>query len=535
MSILLCGCSGGEDEGVTGEDGKGAYALFLKKTIAVSPGENQTDVIVEWASTSWEITIGEGDIVKSITPTSGGSREGEKQYTKIQLSCKANTTMKKRTQTIHITDKVNKQTTDLLVEQASAYNTVALNIDPTVKYQPVVGFGGMYNPIIWCGGNLISAQQMDKMYGVGGLGYSILRLMIYPKESDWGADVEAAKAAQTNGVIVFACPWDCTDALSDKITVNGKEMKHLKVENYEAYANHLIRYINFMKGNGVNLYAISVQNEPDMEFTYWTPQEVVNFVKQYGAKIRATGVKLMSPEACGTQPEYTDPIINDATSFAQTDIVAGHLYQGFIDLSSGYVKNRHDYVCGLYSRIQGKTWWMTEHLFNDGENSEDPAQWEFRKWQYCLNHLGKEIHMCMEGYCSAYIYWYLKRFYGLMGDTDKRSPAGEGEITKNGYLMAHYAKYATGTVRIKAATNNEGICATAYLNTTTGEITVVLLNLGGGTQWIEMPIAGVRQASAVETNETKNMETISVDLLESGKGIGILSSGHSITSIRLKF
>ena len=97
-----------------------------------------------------------------------------------------------------------------------------------VKYQPVVGFGGMYNPKIWCGDNLISAPQLDKMYGAGGLGYSILRLMIYPNESDWSADVEAAKAAQANGAIIFACPWDCTDALADKITVNGKEMKHLK-------------------------------------------------------------------------------------------------------------------------------------------------------------------------------------------------------------------------------------------------------------------------------------------------------------------
>lgn len=123
-----------------------------------------------------------------------------------------------------------------------------------------------------------------------------------------------------------------------------------------------------MKQNGVDLYAISVQNEPDMDFTYWTPQEVVDFVKQYGAQIRETGVRLMSPEACGTPPEYTDPIINDAEAFAQTDIIAGHLYQGFTDLDNGYVKNRHDYICGLYPRIHGKTWWMTEHLFNDGEN-----------------------------------------------------------------------------------------------------------------------------------------------------------------------
>lgn len=39
-------------------EGKGAYALFLKKSITVSTGESQTDVVVEWAKTSWEITLG---------------------------------------------------------------------------------------------------------------------------------------------------------------------------------------------------------------------------------------------------------------------------------------------------------------------------------------------------------------------------------------------------------------------------------------------------------------------------------------------
>ena len=41
--------------------------------------------------------------------------------------------MKQRTQTIHITDLTNKQTTDLLIEQEPAFKSVTLNIDPTVK------------------------------------------------------------------------------------------------------------------------------------------------------------------------------------------------------------------------------------------------------------------------------------------------------------------------------------------------------------------------------------------------------------------
>lgn len=532
-SLLFGACSDEENKDTDVDNGKGAYALFLNKSVAVSGGESQTDIVVDWAKTAWEITLGEGEIVKSITPMSGGSNDGEKQYTKLRMVCNANTKLRKRTQTIHITDKTNNKVTDMLIEQDPVFKSAILDVDPSVKYQPVVGFGGMYNPIIWCGGNLISAAQLDKMYSPDGLGYSILRLMVYPKEEDWAADVEAAKAAQANGVIIFASPWDCTDALAEKIMLNGNEVKHLKKENYEAYANHLIRYINFMKQNGVNLYAMSVQNEPDMEFTYWKPQEVVDFVKQYGAKIRETGVKLMSPEACGMQPEYTDPILNDASAFAQTDIVAGHLYQGFTDLDNGYVKNRHDYICGLYPRLQGKTWWMTEHLFNDGENSDNPAQWQFLKWQYCLNRLGKEIHMSMEGCCSAYVYWYLKRFYGLMGDNDKRSPVSEGEIAKNGYIMSHYAKYATGTTRIKATTDRAGVSATAYVNEAGNEVTLVLLNFTDATQCIEIPMAGVKSATAVETNENKNMEAVKVESLDSGDGVYVLLSGSSITSIRL--
>lgn len=529
--LLLGACS---DSGTENEltNGEGAYALFLKKTIEVNANESQIEVVVDWANTSWEITAGQGDIVKSITPMSGGSKDGGRQFTKVAITCNANSTMSQRTQSVQITDLTNGSTTELLLEQDVAFEFVTFDVDLGVRYQSVVGFGGMYNPIIWCGDNLISAAQMNKMYGKDGLGYSILRLMIYPNEADWNADVEAAKIAQDNGAIVFACPWDCTDALSETIKKGDKDIKRLKEENYDAYADHLIRYVEFMKQNGVDIYAISMQNEPDMDFTYWTPQEVVNFMKQCGSKIRQTGVKLMSPEACGMSPDYTDPVLNDAEAFAQTDIVAGHLYQGFIDWSSSYVKDRHDYICGLYSRLQGKTWWMTEHLFNDGESSSNPADWEFQDWGYCLNHLGKELHMCMEGYCSAYVYWYLKRFYGLMGDNDGRSLVDEGEISKNGYIMAHYAQYATGTVRIKAATDNEDVCATAYINETGDELSVILLNLTDDIQCVEIPVVA-NKVVAVVTDRERNMEAINTEPVESGKGNYVLLPSKSIVSVRL--
>ena len=522
-SALLWACSDDNDEpGKT--DAAGAYAKFMRSEMSVGGAKGTAEAVVDWKGCTWEITLGEGGIVSAVTPASGGDTGGAQQFTTVTLTCNANPSLDARTQTITLTDQ-NGATSELTVTQEGS-GGIALTVDPTVKYQPVAGFGGMYAVSIW-GTPAISADEMNLMYSPDGLGYSILRLMIYADESRWADDVAGAKIAQSHGATVFACPWNIPAEWADK----ADNTDHLKPEHYADYADHLIRYVDFMKENGVDIYAVSVQNEPDMDFTAWTPQEVTDFLKQEGARIRETGVKLMSPEACGYQPEYTDAVLNDAAAFAQTDIVAGHLYQGFTDLSSGYVKDRHDYVCALYPRLGGKTWWMTEHLFNDGEKEEDPSLWQFWNWDYNFSHLAKEIHMCMEGYCSAYVYWYLKRFYGMIGDNDDRCKEEEGEVSKNGYILAHYAQYATGTTRIAASSASGNIEATAYLDEATGDITIVLLNQSDRTLDVVIPMTGVGEASAVETNETKNMEPTGTTV--TGESVSLPVSGKSIASVKL--
>ncbi len=96
---------------------------------------------------------------------SGGSNDGEKQYKKFKVVCNANASMKQHYTDYSRTDLTNKQTTDLLIEQETAFKSVTLNIDPTVKYQLIAVIRGMYNLKIWCGGNLISARQLEQMYG----------------------------------------------------------------------------------------------------------------------------------------------------------------------------------------------------------------------------------------------------------------------------------------------------------------------------------------------------------------------------------
>lgn len=525
------------DDGNTVDDGNG-YAKFSKSDIMVSSKGGQSSAVVVWDNVEWEIEpIAAESFITNISPPSGGEI-GKSDLTTITFTLSKNNTPYTRSQDLYVVNKQTGQKEKVVINQDKLPFMV---VYPNTKYQNVVGFGGMYNPTIWLSANnLIDANELATMYDPSGkLKYSILRLMVYADKTKWAADVAGALQAQNYGAIIFACPWYPAKTLVvDSVVVNNKKVGHLSAANYNAYADHLIEYVNYMKANGVNIYAISVQNEPDMEFTYWTPAEVATFTANYGAKIRASGVKLISPEACGFQSDYTNAILNSSDAFTNADIVAGHLYQGFTDLSSNYVKTRHDYVCNLYPSslaAAGKSWWMTEKLFNAGQDETDVNKQEFKKWSYNLASLGLEMHMCMDGYCSAYVYWYLKRFYGMIGDNDPRSVVAEGGVMKNGYIMAHYAAYATKTTRIRIDSPNSNILATAYINESGDEITVVVLNMSGNSYetFLETPV-GMSSHSAVETNAEYDMKEVETVLSDDLKHLYLKISAQSIYSLRLK-
>lgn len=535
LLLFFLGCSENETANVSL-----SYVKFVHKTLTIPYTGGESLLLIESCGTPWEIVYDkDNDLISDILQTKGGELGDVKQYTQIKFRCNENLTKDIRSQELFLINEITGERSSFTLIQDTKYKPLLLSIDKSTEYQTIVGFGGMYNPKIWLSKNdLITESEITKMYDSNQLGYNVLRLMIYPNELDWISDIDAAKRAQELGAIIFASPWEIPAHMSEEINVNGKLYdRHLKPDSYQEYANHLVKYIKFMKDNGVDLYAVSVQNEPDMDFTFWYPHEIVNFIKKHGNQIKEAGVKLMAPEACGFQPEYTDPVLNDAEAFDKTDILAGHTYQGFIDIEeSSYVKNRYDYICSLYNKklaASGKTWWMTEHLFNEGEKESDSSKWEFQKWKYNLSTLGKEIHMCMDGYCSAYIYWYLKRFYGMIGDSDNRSLEANGEVLKNGYILSHYAKYATGTIRININTGDLNVLGTAYLNRDNNEVSIVLINLTNDDLNVSIPLSGIKEIDAIETTEEKNMEKAITGELNESDGAYVLVSKSSITSIRL--
>lgn len=487
---------------------------------------------VKWNKTGWQASTSEGKIIDDFFPQSGGnsSEDGE---TEITVKLLPNNGDRSRTQSIVFTDDSGAKRS-VLIRQNTLLDIVEIYVNPTAKYQYVVGFGAMHNPIIWTPSLVPTAKDVTYAYSPDGLGLTMQRLMIYPDAKDFSTDVEAAKIAQGYGATIFACPWDCKDDWCDQVTatVDGQErtIKHLKPEHYEDYARHLCNYVEYMKRNGVNIYAITTQNEPDGTFVHWSADEIVKFSEEYGAMIRSTGVKLMAPETMGILESYTDALYANDTAWDNTDIVALHLYTGFLQENNSWCQSRRDYIEQFNNTKlfpESKSWWMTEHLFNDGENETDQSKWLFAQWDYCFDTLAREIYESLERGCSAYVYWYLKRFYGLLGDTNTKSPVAEGQPTKNGYIISHYSKVASSSKRIQAVSDNETVLVQAFVSET-NNVSIVILNRGEQAKTISIPM-NVTSAKAFSTGSTFSAEPVTCRI--EGGIVSLNIQPKSITSI----
>jgi len=385
---------------------------------------------------------------------------------------------------------------------------VTITVD-TVRHQYIRGFGGMSNA--WSS-PVITEDDITTMYGETGLGYTIFRIMIYPNSGRWDAIVPAAKKAQSYGALILASPWTPPPELkNNRSNVSG----YLPRESFAAYAEHLRSFVDYMAQNGVKIDAISFQNEPDISVSYdscdWSSRNMMDFVINHGREIG--DVLIIPGEPYQFNRAFYSPMLNSAEAVEKFDIVGGHIYGG--GLSSFPL-----------AAEKGKEVWMTEHLLNSPGNFDYDSTWP------AAMTMAKEIHDCMNADFNAYIWWYLKRFYSMIGDGEYNTDTGQ--VLHRGYVMSHYAKYASGKYRVGAQRNgNFQVMATAYA----GEdaLCVVILNMGGrpSDATIALPDQFER-ADAEETDEKGAMRKKSVKLRGSERTAELRLPPRSIVSVRFE-
>lgn len=350
--------------------------------------------------------------------------------------------------------------------------------------QVIDGFGASS---AWCGA--INDNVMNALYG--DLGYSILRLRIEENIGDnwktgnfnaWAPELSNAKKAAAKGAIVFASPWNPPKSMQENFTKTGDaSAQRLRTDKYTEYVDYLNAYVKYMKDNGVNLHAVSVQNEPDyaQDWNWWTPTEMLTFMKTHAGQINS---KVMAPESFQYLKNMSDPILNDATALANMDILGFHLY--------GTPLNQFAYP--LYQqKSAGKKIWMTEHYY-DTDGMTD------------IMKFAKELHDCMvTGNMNAYVYWWITWPNGLANSN--------GTIFKRAYVLGQFAKHIRpGFLRTDAtATPNTNIYVSSY--TGANKVVVVAVNNGTGAVSQKFTIQGgtASQLSSWNTTASANMTAAS--------------------------
>jgi glucuronoarabinoxylan endo-1,4-beta-xylanase len=331
----------------------------------------------------------------------------------------------------------------------------AANINPSAPRQTIRGFGGMAHAA-WIGD--LTAAQRDTAFGAGEgrLGFSLLRIPVNENQADWGRDLATARRAVELGATVFASPWNPPASMIETFTRGSQtNAKRLRYSSYGAYAQHLNDFTAYMRNNGVNLYGISVQNEPDYaaDWTWWTAAEIVRFLRENAGSI---STRVIAPESFQYVKSMSDPILNDAVALANVDIIGAHLY------GTSYA----NFPYPLFKQKgAGKELWMTEVYYpNSTANSGDA-------WPEALD-LGEHIHRAMvDAEFQTYVWWTIRRSYGPMRE--------DGQVSKRGAMMAHFARFVRpGYVRIDATANP---ASNVYVSAYRGGDTVVIVAVNKNT------------------------------------------------------
>jgi glucuronoarabinoxylan endo-1,4-beta-xylanase len=362
----------------------------------------------------------------------------------------------------------------MLAVGTPAAAATAVVVEPSNVQQTILGFGGM-NHTVWISD--LTAAQRETAFGngAGQLGFTVLRIPVHEDRANWSREVATARRAVELGAKVIASPWNPPASMTE--TFSGG--KRLRYDSYGAYAQHLNDFTAFMANNGVNLYGISVQNEPDyaQDWTAWTSSEIVRFLRENAGTI---STRVIAPESFQYRKNLSDPILNDATALANVDIIGAHLYG----------TRPADLPYPLFQQKgSGKELWMTEVYYPNSSDSAD-------LWPQALD-VGEHIHRALvDGRFQTYVWWFIRRSYGPMRE--------DGQISKRGANMAHFSKWVRpGYSRITATANPQ---SNVYISAFKSGSRIVLVTINKNSSAVDLAFTirdtGSATASTWLTNES---------------------------------
>ena len=290
--------------------------------------------------------------------------------------------------------------------------------------------------------------------------------------------------AQARGAKVWSSPWTPAagfKSLNDIYDGNTAAAGGIDGGSFlggdatnQAYASQLANYVASMKSKcGVNIYAISVQNEPDANVTnyeacQWSGTLVHDFVTNLYNALSAQGfssTKIMLPESQNwTDPHnIAGPAMTDPNAAAAVGIIANH----------NYVPNNGVGDQSIPAAIQsyGKALWETEVALLSGSDSSinNGVYYAQRIYLYLT-----------QAQANAYHYWWLVAS-GNQGLLD--TSAGPA---KRLFTFGQYSRFVRpNNYRIDATSSQPSMLVSAYKDTNSAAFAIVVVNTNPSTDVLQ--------------------------------------------------
>jgi glucosylceramidase len=419
--------------------------------------------------------------------------------------------------------------TSLLAEQkinlTEAVDVADITIDSTVLYQEMEGFGAA---LTGSSAYLINRKMStparnallnDLFHPENGIGISYLRMTIGASDfslSDYTyndlpagqtdfslANFSIAKDEEDvvpvfqqilnihSSLKIMGSPWSAPAWMKTNGNLKGGK---LKTDAYNTYAHYFVKYIQEYKQNGIDIDAVTPQNEP-LHFTANYPcmemqsNEQLVFVRDnLGPAFATAGIdaKIIAYDHNWDNTSYAISILNDPSASAYLVGSAFHAYAGNVSAMS-VVHNAHP-TKGLYfTEVSGGAWatnfsdnlmWNMTNIFMGSTKNWSKV---VLLWNLALdeNH-GPKNNGCQD--CRGVV----------------TINSATGSVTKNVeyYSIAHFSKFISpGAVRISSVFSEPmaDIDHVAFLNKD-GSKAVVIQNSGTSAKTVRVKL-GLRQLS----------------------------------------
>ncbi|MFO1475216.1 MAG: YDG domain-containing protein [Verrucomicrobiota bacterium] len=300
-------------------------------------------------------------------------------------------------------------------------------------------------------------------YPFVGIGLSMLRSRIVPGGTTWENSI--MQYAQARGARVWSAPWSPDGRYKTATNWNGGSFVSA---NNQAYATQLAGYVvNMQSQYGVNIYALSVQNEPSVSAAYesctWTAQQIHDFVPYLRSALVAAnrgGTRIIAAEDEHWQTNYYGAALSDAAVATNVDIVACHNYDN--SPPSG--------VPAALPRFANPNaaLWETETSKLAGNGAFDPSISDGMYW-------AGRIHLFMStAQVNAWHYWWL-----ISNNADNEGLTDNNALpAKRMYVLGQYSRFVRPDwYRIDEGNNNPyAVLVTAYKDPVSGGFAIVVAN-----------------------------------------------------------